>query len=292
MSMALRLDFTPTKEILVSICDVQDTYTCLIKSSDIVGNNIPVFFIQDAIQFPDLIHAVKPAQDREIPQAATAHDSAWDFFSQQPSTLHTLFWAMAGQGIVRSYRHMDGFGVHTFRFVNEQGRSKLVKFHFTSLTGKASVMWEEAQTIAGKNADFHRADLWESIEKGMYPEWEFGVQVVNEEDSQKYGFDLHDPTKFLNFADVPITKLGKLTLNRNPSNYFAETEQIMFQPGHIVRGIDFSDDSLLQGRIFSYLDTQINRHGNANFEQLPINRPAIPVHTNQRDGAGKFDSAV
>ncbi|TID16573.1 mycelial catalase Cat1 [Venturia nashicola] len=255
---------------------------------DIVGNNIPVFFIQDAILFPDLIHAVKPSPDSEIPQAATAHDSAWDFFSGTPSSLHTLFWAMAGQGIVRSFRHMDGFGVHTFRMVTNDGKSKLVKWHFKTLQGKAALVWEEAQALAGKNADFHREDLFESINAGFFPEWEFGVQIMDEEDQLKFGFDLLDPTKIVPEELVPITKLGKLTLNRNPTNYFAETEQVMFQPGHIVRGIDFSDDPLLQGRIFSYLDTQINRHGNPNFEQLPINQPRIPVHNNNRDGAGQM----
>ncbi|KAF2436348.1 mycelial catalase Cat1 [Tothia fuscella] len=255
---------------------------------DMVGNNIPVFFIQDAILFPDLIHAVKPSPDSEIPQAATAHDSAWDFFSQQPSTLHTLFWAMAGQGIVRSYRHMDGFGVHTFRFVTNDGKSKLVKFSWKTLQGKAGLVWEEAQALAGKNADYHREDLFESIEKGYYPQWEFGVQIMNEEDQFKFGFDLLDPTKIVPEELVPITKLGKITLNQNPRNYFAETEQVMFQPAHIVRGIDFSDDPLLQGRVFSYLDTQLNRHGGPNFEQLPINMPRVPIHNNNRDGQAQM----
>ncbi|KAJ4303551.1 hypothetical protein N0V90_002449 [Kalmusia sp. IMI 367209] len=255
---------------------------------DIVGNNIPVFFIQDAIKFPDLIHAVKPNPDREIPQAATAHDTAWDFFSQQPSGLHTLFWAMSGHGTVRSYRHMDGWGVHTFRFVTGDGKSKLVKFRFQTLQGKASLLWEEAQITAGKNADFHRQDLWDSIEQGLNPEWEFQAQIMDEEDQLRFGFDVLDPTKIVPEEIVPFTPLGKLTLNRNPSNYFAETEQIMFQPGHIVRGIDFTDDPLLQGRIFSYLDTQINRHNGPNFEQLPINRPRVPIHNNNRDGAGQM----
>ncbi|EOD52711.1 Catalase [Neofusicoccum parvum] len=254
---------------------------------DIVGNNIPVFFIQDAILFPDLIHAVKPSPDSEIPQAATAHDSAWDFFSQQPSTLHTLFWAMAQHGIVRSFRHMDGFGVHTFRFVTDDGASKLVKFHWKSLQGKAGLTWEEAQVTAGKNADFHRQDLFESIEKGRFPEWELGVQIVDEGDDLRFGFDVLDPTKIIPEEYVPVTPLGKMTLNRNPRNYFAETEQVMFQPGHIVRGVDFSDDPLLQGRIYSYLDTQLNRHGGPNFEQLPINQPRVPWHNNNRDGAGQ-----
>lgn len=192
-----------------------------------VGNNIPVFFIQDAIKFPDLIHAVKPKPDREIPQAASAHDSAWDFFSQQPSSLHTLFWAMSGHGTVRSYRHMDGWGIHTFRFVTGDGKSKLVKFRFQTLQGKASLLWEEAQVTAGKNADFHRQDLFESIEKGMNPEWEFQAQIMDEEDQLRFGFDLLDPTKIVPEELVPFTPLGKLTLNRNPSNYFAETEQVM-----------------------------------------------------------------
>lgn len=246
-----------------------------------------MFFIQDAIKFPDLIHAVKPNPDREIPQAATAHDTAWDFFSQQPSGLHTLFWAMSGHGTVRSFRHMDGWGVHTFRFVTGDGKSKLVKFRFQTLQGKASLLWEEAQVTAGKNADFHRQDLWDSIESGSYPEWEFQAQIMDEEDQLRFGFDLLDPTKIVPEELVPFTPLGKLSLNRNPSNYFAETEQVMFQPGHIVRGIDFTDDPLLQGRIFSYLDTQINRHGGPNFEQIPINRPRVPIHNNNRDGAGK-----
>ncbi|KAL1962269.1 hypothetical protein VTN77DRAFT_9859 [Rasamsonia byssochlamydoides] len=254
---------------------------------DIVGNNIPVFFIQDAILFPDLIHAVKPSPDNEIPQAATAHDTAWDFFSQQPSALHTVFWAMSGHGIPRSFRHMDGFGVHTFRFVTDDGSSKLVKFHWTSLQGKAGLVWEEAQAAAGKNLDYMRQDLWDNIAAGRYPEWELGVQIVDEEDQLSFGFDLLDPTKILPVEYVPITPLGKMQLNRNPLNYFAETEQVMFQPGHIVRGIDFTEDPLLQGRLFSYLDTQLNRNGGPNFEQLPINRPRVPFHNNNRDGASQ-----
>ncbi|KAJ6111519.1 hypothetical protein N7523_007580 [Penicillium sp. IBT 18751x] len=255
---------------------------------DIVGNNIPVFFIQDAILFPDLIHAVKPRGDNEIPQAATAHDSAWDFFSQQPSSLHTLMWAMAGHGIPRSVRHVDGFGVHTYRFVTNNGTSKLVKFHWKTLQGKASLVWEEAQQTAGKNADFLRQDLFDSIEAGRYPEWELGVQIMEEEDQLRFGFDLLDPTKIVPEELVPITPIGKMQLNRNPRNYFAETEQVMFQPGHIVRGIDFTEDPLLQGRLFSYLDTQLNRHSGPNFEQLPINRPRVPIHNNNRDGAGQM----
>ncbi|KHN99448.1 catalase [Metarhizium album ARSEF 1941] len=254
---------------------------------DIVGNNIPVFFIQDAIQFPDLIHSVKPRSDSEIPQAATAHDSAWDFFSQETSTLHTLFWAMAGYGIPRSFRHMDGHGVHTFRLVTEKGDTKLVKWHWISKQGKASLVWDEAQHIAGSNADFHRQDLFDAIESGNFPEWELNVQMINEEQALAFGFDVLDPTKIIPEELAPLQPLGLLRLDANPSNYFAETEQIMFQPGHIVRGVDFTDDPLLQGRIFSYLDTQLNRHGGPNFEQLPINRPIIPIHNNNRDGAAQ-----
>ncbi|RKF60735.1 Catalase [Erysiphe neolycopersici] len=255
---------------------------------DIVGNNIPVFFIQDAILFPDLIHAVRPEPQSEIPQASTGHDTAWDFFSQQPSTLHTLFWAMTGNGIPRSYRHMDVFGVNTMRLVTDNGTSKLVKWHWKTMQGKASLVYEEAQILAGKNSDFHRQDLWDAIEDGNGPEWELGVQIVNEEDVQAFGFDLLDATKFLPEELVPVTLLGKMKLNKNPTNYFAETEQIMFQPAHVVRGVDFSDDPLLQGRIYSYLDTQLNRHGGPNFEQLPINRPHVEVHNNNRDGAAQM----
>ncbi|PGH02646.1 catalase B [Blastomyces parvus] len=255
---------------------------------DIVGNNIPVFFIQDAIQFPDLIHAVKPMPDREMPQAATAHDTAWDFFSQQPSTMHTLFWAMSGHGIPRSMRHVDGWGVHTFRLVSDEGKSTLVKFRWKTLQGRAGMLWEEAQTVAGKNADYHREDLWNAIESGHYPEWELGVQMVDEADMSKFDFDLLDPTKIIPEDIVPFTPLGKMVLNQNPRNYFAETEQVMFQPGHIVRGVDFTEDPLLQGRLFSYLDTQLNRNGGPNFEQLPINRPRIPFHNNNRDGSGQM----
>lgn len=201
---------------------------------DIVGNNIPVFFIQDAIKFPDLIHAVKPRPDSEIPQAATAHDSAWDFFSQQPSSMHTLFWAMSGHGTIRSYRHTDGWGVHTFRFVADNGKTKLVKFRFRTLQGKASLLWEEAQVTAGMNADYNRQDLFESIENGQYPEWIFEAQIFEEEDQLRWGFDVLDPTKIVPESEVAFTPLGKLTLNRNPRNYFAETEQVMFQVGHVV----------------------------------------------------------
>lgn len=197
-------------------------------------------------------------------------------------------WAMSGHGIVRSYRHMDGFGVHTFRLVKDDGSSKLVKFHWKSLQGKAALTWDEAQQAYGKNPDFHREDLFNAIAKGQNPQWEFGVQLVDEADVLRYGFDLLDPTKFIPEELVPVTPLGRLTLNRNPTNYFAETEQVMYQPGHIVRGVDFSDDPLLQGRIFSYLDTQLNRNGGPNFEQLPINQPRVPFQNNNRDGAGQM----
>lgn len=196
-------------------------------AEDIVGNNIPVFFIQDAIQFPDLIHAVKPRPDNEIPQAATAHDSAWDFFSSNPSTMHTLMWAMSGHGLPRSFRHMDGFGVHTFRFVTADGASKLVKYHFKTKQGLASVTWPEAQALAGKNADYHRQDLHDAIAGGNFPEWEVGVQIMDEDDVLRFGYDLLDPTKIVPVETVPITPLGKLVLNRNTINYFAETEQSM-----------------------------------------------------------------
>ncbi|KAI1125020.1 catalase [Nemania abortiva] len=243
--------------------------------------------LQDAIRFPDLIHSVKPSPDSEIPQAATAHDSAWDFFSQQPSTLHTLFWAMAGFGIPRSYRHMDGFGVHTYRLVTDAGESKLIKWHWKTKQGRASLYWEEAQVLAGKNADAHRGDLFDAISSGNYPEWELAVQIIDEDQALAFGFDVLDPTKIIPEELAPLRKLGVMKLDTNPTNYFAETEQVMFQPGHIVRGVDFTEDPLLQGRIFSYLDTQINRHGGPNFEQLPINRPVVPIHNNNRDGAGQ-----
>ena len=195
---------------------------------------------------------------------------------------------MAGNGIVRSFRHMDGFGVHTFRLVTDDGKSKLIKWQWKSMQGKASLVWEEAQILSGKNADAHRQDLFDAIEAGRYPEWELGVQIMEEEDQLRFGFDLLDPTKFVPEELVPVTPLGKMQLNLNPKNYFAETEQVMFQPGHVVRGVDFTDDPLLQGRIYSYLDTQLNRHGGPNFEQLPINRPRVPIHNNNRDGAAQM----
>jgi len=251
---------------------------------DLVGNNMPVFFIQDAIKFPDLVHAVKPEPQNEIPQAASAHDTFWDYISQTPESAHMIMWVMSDRAIPRSFRMMEGFGVHTFRLVNNEGKSCFVKFHWKPLLGVHSVAWDEAQNISGKDPDFHRRDLWEAIENGDFPEWEFGVQIVAEEDEHKFEFDLLDPTKIIPEELVPVRRIGKLTLNRNPDNFFAETEQVAFHVGHIVPGIDFTNDPLLQGRLFSYLDTQLIRLGGPNFHEIPINRPIVPIHNNQRDG--------
>lgn len=251
---------------------------------DLVGNNIPIFFIQDAIRFPDLIHAVKPEPHNEIPQAASAHDTFYDFISLMPESFHMLMWVMSDRAIPRSLRMMEGFGIHTFRFVNQAGKSRFVKFHWKPVLGLHSVLWDEAQKISGKDPDFHRRDLFEAIENGHYPEWEFGVQIVEEKDEHKFDFDLLDPTKIIPEEMVPVQRIGKLTLNRNPDNFFAETEQVAFHPGHLVSGIDFTDDPLLQGRLFSYTDTQLTRLGGPNFAQIPINRPTCPMHNNQRDG--------
>jgi len=251
---------------------------------DLVGNNMPVFFIQDAMKFPDLIHAVKPEPDNEMPQAASAHDTFWDFISLMPESAHMVMWAMSDRAIPRSYRMMEGFGVHTFRLVNTKGESHFVKFHWKPLLGVHSVAWEEAQQISGKDPDFHRRDLWEAIQSGNFPEWELGIQVVPEADEHKFDFDLLDPTKLIPEELVPVQRIGKLTLNRNPENFFAETEQVAFHVGHVVPGIDFTNDPLLQGRLFSYTDTQLIRLGGPNFHEIPINRPVVPVHNNQRDG--------
>jgi len=251
---------------------------------DLVGNNIPVFFIQDAAKFPDLIHAVKPEPHNEMPQAASAHDTFWDFISLMPESMHMVMWAMSDRAIPRSYRMMEGFGVHTFRLINAQGKSSFVKFHWKPLLGVHAVCWDEAQKISGKDPDFHRRDLWEAIDGGNFPEWELGVQIVPEEDEHKYEFDLLDPTKLIPEELVPVQRIGKLTLNRNPDNFFAETEQVAFHPGHLVPGIDFTNDPLLQGRLFSYTDTQLSRLGGPNFHEIPINRPVVDVHNNQRDG--------
>ena len=251
---------------------------------DLVGNNMPVFFIQDAMKFPDLIHAVKPEPDNEMPQAASAHDTFWDFISLMPESAHMIMWAMSDRAIPRSLRMMEGFGVHTFRFINEKGEGCFVKFHWKPLLGVHSVAWDEAQNISGKDSDFHRRDLWEAIESGAFPEWELGVQIVPEADEFKFEFDLLDPTKLIPEELVPVQRIGKMTLNRNPDNFFAETEQVAFHVGHIVPGIDFTNDPLMQGRLFSYTDTQLIRLGGPNFHEIPINRPIVPVHNNQRDG--------
>ena len=251
---------------------------------DLVGNNMPVFFIQDAIKFPDLVHAVKPEQHNEIPQASSAHDSFWDFIGNTPESAHMIMWLMSDRAIPRSYRMMEGFGVHSFRFINEEGKSSFVKFHWKPLLGVHAVAWDEAQTISGKDPDYHRRDLWEAIENGDFPQWELGVQIIAEEDEHKFEFDLLDATKLVPEELVPVQRVGTLTLNRNPDNFFAETEQVAFHIGHIVPGIDFTNDPLLQGRLFSYTDTQLIRLGGPNFHEIPINRPVVPVHNNQRDG--------
>ena len=251
---------------------------------DLVANNMPVFFIQDAIKFPDLIHAVKPEPDNEIPQAASAHDTFWDFISLMPESMHMIMWLMSDRAIPRSLRMMEGFGVHSFKFINEEGKVHFVKFHFKPRLGVHSVAWNEAQTISGVDSDFHKRDLWEAIENGDYPEWDFGVQLIPEEDEDRFDFDLLDPTKLIPEEEVPVEIVGTLTLNRNPDNFFAETEQVAFHPGHIIPGIDFTNDPLLQGRLFSYTDTQLSRLGSPNFHEIPINRSINVVHNNQRDG--------
>lgn len=251
---------------------------------DLVGNNMPVFFIQDAMKFPDLIHSVKPEPHNEVPQAASAHDTFWDFISLTPESTHMIMWAMSDRAIPRSLRMMEGFGVHTFRLINKKGKSHFVKFHWKPVLGMHSVAWPEAQKISGNDPDFHRKDLWEAIERGQYPEWELGIQAVPEEDEHKYDFDLLDPTKLIPEELVPVEIIGKMTLNRNPDNFFAETEQVAFHPGHLVPGIDFTNDPLLQGRLFSYTDTQLSRLGSPNFHEIPINRSVNTIHNNQRDG--------
>lgn len=250
---------------------------------DLVGNNMPVFFIQDAIKFPDFVHAVKPEPHNEIPTGGSAHDTFWDFVSLVPESAHMVMWAMSDRAIPRSLRMMEGFGVHTFRLINAEGVASFVKFHWKPRQGVHSLLWDEAQKLAGKDTDFQRRDLWEAIETGDYPEWELGVQIVPEADEHKFDFDLLDPTKIIPEELVPVTPLGKMVLNRNPDNFFAEVEQVAFCPGHIVPGIDFTNDPLLQGRLFSYTDTQISRLGGPNFHQIPINRPVAANHNNQRD---------
>jgi len=251
---------------------------------DLVGNNIPVFFIQDAIKFPDIIHAGKPEPHNEMPQAATAHDTFWDFICLVPESMHVVMWALSDRAIPRSYRMMEGFGVHTFRFVNAAGKSRFVKFHWKPLLGAHSLVWDEAQQLAGKDPDYHRRDLWEAIQQGDYPEYEFGVQILEEEDEFKFPFDVLDATKLWPEELVPVRRIGKMTLNRNPENFFAETEQVAFHTGHLVPGIDVTNDPLLQGRLFSYLDTQLLRLGGPNFAEIPINKSTATVRNNQRDG--------
>ncbi|GAB3458375.1 catalase [Streptomonospora sediminis] len=251
---------------------------------DLVGNNMPVFFIQDGIKFPDFVHAVKPAPDNEIPQAQSAHDTLWDFVGLQPETLHMMMWLMSDRAIPRSYRMMQGFGVHTFRLVNERGEGTFVKFHWKPLLGTHSLVWDETQKIGGKDPDYNRRDLWDAIERGQYPEYELGLQLVPESQEFAFDFDLLDPTKIIPEEVVPVTPVGKMVLDRNPDNFFAETEQIAFHTANVVPGIDFTNDPLLQARNFSYLDTQLIRLGGPNFQQIPVNRPIAEVSNNQRDG--------
>jgi catalase len=252
---------------------------------DLVGNNIPVFFIQDGIKFPDVIHAAKPHPDREIPQAQSAHDTFWDFVSLHTEAQAHTMWNMSDRALPRSYRTMEGFGVHTFRLVNAEGKTSLVKFHWKPKQGVHSLLWEEAQLINGMDPDFHRRDLADAIEAGAYPEWELGVQVFPDTEEEFFeGIDLLDPTKFVPEELAPVQPIGVMTLNANPVNYFAETEQVAFHPGHLVPGIDVTNDPLLQARLFSYLDTQISRLGGPNFGQIPINRPQAPVNDMLRDG--------
>jgi catalase len=251
---------------------------------DLVGNNIPVFFIQDAMKFPDLVHAAKPEPHHQMPQAATAHDTFWDFVSLMPESTHMLMWIMSDRAIPRSYRMMQGFGVHTFRLVNADGNSHFVKFHWNPVAGTHSLIWDEAVKISGADPDFHRRDLWEAIEGGAYPEWELGIQVFTDAEAEKFSFDVLDSTKIIPEELVPVRPIGRMVLNRNPDNFFAETEQVAFCTAHIVPGLDFSNDPLLAGRIHSYVDTQISRLGGPNFHEIPINAPVAQVHNNQRDG--------
>ena len=252
---------------------------------DLVGNNFPVFFIQDALKFPDIVHAAKPHPDREIPQAQSAHDSFWDFVSLHTEATHHTMWQMSDRAIPRSFRMMEGFGVNTFRLENAEGTTSLVKFHWKPENGIHSLIWEEAQMVNGFDPDFHRRDLADAIEAGAYPKWELGLQVMPDSEDETFeGIDLLDPTKLVPEELCPVQTVGVLTLDRNPENYFAETEQVAFHPGHLVPGIDVTDDPLLQGRLFSYLDTQISRLGGPNFSELPINRPRCPVNDMFRDG--------
>jgi catalase len=251
---------------------------------DLVGNNMPVFFIQDAMKFPDLVHAAKPEPHFAMPQAATAHDTFWDFISLMPESTHMMMWAMSDRAIPRSYRMMQGFGVHTFRLINAAGESHFVKFHWDPVLGTHSLDWDEAVKISGADPDFHRRDLWEAIEAGQFPEYELGMQIFTEDQAEGFSFDVLDATKIVPEELVPVTPVGRMVLDRNPDNFFAETEQVAFCAAHIVPGLDFSHDPLLAGRIHSYVDTQISRLGGPNFHEIPINAPVAEVHNNQRDG--------
>ena len=251
---------------------------------DLVGNNMPVFFIQDSIKFPDLIHAVKPEPHHGMPQAASAHDTFWDFVSLMPESTHMLLWVMSDRALPRSYSMMQGFGVHTFRLINARNESRFVKFHWNPVRGTHSLDWDECVKINGADPDYHRRDLWESIEAGIFPEWELGLQIFTEEQANKFSFDILDPTKIVPEELVPVQTVGRMVLNRNPDNFFAETEQVAFCTAHVVPGIDFSNDPLLAGRIHSYVDTQISRLGGPNFHEIPINASVAQVHNNQRDG--------
>lgn len=251
---------------------------------DLVGNNIPVFFIQDAMKFPDLVHSVKMEADRAYPQAASAHDTFWDFVSLMPETLHMIMWTMSDRTIPRSFRMMEGFGVNTFRLINDKGEGRFVKYHWKPVLGLASTTWDEACKIAGYDPDFQRRDLFESIQAGNFPQWDFGVQIFDEEWAAKQPYDVLDATKLIPEEDIPVKIVGRMTLNRNVDNFFAETEQAAFLPSNILPGMDFSNDPLLQGRLFSYLDTQKSRLGTTNFHQIPVNAPKCPFHNFQRDG--------
>jgi catalase len=251
---------------------------------DLVGNNMPPFFIQDAMDFPDLVHAIKPEPDSGIPQASAAHDTFWDFASLKPETTHMLMWVLSGRALPRAYRMMQGFGVHTFRLVNDDGESVFVKFHWTPKLGTHQLVWDETTKLWGKSSDFNRKGLYDVIEEGYDPEWELGIQVFDEERAEEFDFDVLDPTKIVPETEVEVKPIGKMVLNETPDNFFAEVEQVAFHPGNVVPGIDFSNDPLLQGRLFSYQDTQLNRFGSANWDEIPINRPIAERHNNQRAG--------
>ncbi|MGN6279536.1 MAG: catalase [Sphingomonas sp.] len=251
---------------------------------DLVGNNIPVFFIQDAIKFPDLVHAVKMEADRAYPQAGSAHDTFWDWASLMPETTHMLMWAMSDRALPRSLRMMEGFGIHTFKLINDAGKTTFVKFHWKPRLGMQSTIWDEALKLQAADNDYHRRDLFEAIDSGAFPEWELGIQAFDEEFARAQPYDVLDATKIIPEDDIPVRIIGRMTLNRNPDNFFAETEQVAFCPANIVPGVDFSNDPLLQGRLFSYLDTQKSRLGTANFHQIPVNQPKCPFQNFQRDG--------